>query len=86
MGVLFGDDIAPINSLQYALLSLYLIIGALVNAHFVGSLVTILQSFNREGQQYQQIIDMFDSAMRNVGLNLTLQARIREFQLMSRYT
>ena len=53
--------------------------GAFVNAQFVGSIVIIFESFNREGQKHQEMLEMSDSAMRNIGLKLTLQGRIREF-------
>jgi hypothetical protein len=79
MLVLFGTDLIPVNRAQYITMSIFLLIGALVNAQFFGTIVVILQSFNRKSQKYQEQIDVSLTSMKNMGLPVALQGRIREF-------
>jgi len=48
MLVLFGTDLIPVNVPQYITMCIFLLVGALVNAQFFGTIVVILQSFNRK--------------------------------------
>ena len=43
--------------------------------------MVILQSFNRKSQKYQEQIDVSLTSMKNMGLPVSLQGRIRQFQM-----
>lgn len=62
-----GNDIYPVEvPLQYIVGSVYLLMGALMQAYMFGNLAVMVQQLNRKSQSFQEKLDLANTSMRNM--------------------
>lgn len=80
---LTGNDLYPKDKMLFAVSSVMVIAGALMNANLFGSVSSILQQINRKGNRLQEQIDTANTSMKNMKLPSNLQRQVREFMTVT---
>jgi len=71
--LLTGNDIGPRGSVQVAFVTFFITIGAIINANMFGELAVIVSTMNRKTSQFHEKLDVWNTAMKNLGLPENLQ-------------
>jgi len=74
--MLTGNDIIPEGDFQIAFVALSIAMGAIVNANIFGSMAIILSVLNRKTSEFQNQIDIANTAMKNMKLPEDIQRKI----------
>eukprot|EP00347_Sterkiella_histriomuscorum_P001244 403372776 len=74
--MLTGNDVLPEGDFQIAFVALAIALGAIVNANIFGSMAIILTALNRKTNEFQNQIDIANTAMKNMNLPEDIQRKI----------
>lgn len=77
--VLTGNDVGPRNSFQLLVISLFITLGAIINANMFGEFAVLLAALNRKATLFQEKIDIANTAMKNMNLPEHIQGRVIGF-------
>ena len=78
---MLGNEIYPTSLLMFWYANFALLLGALINANIFGTIVVIVQTFNRRQQILQDRMDVANTSMKNMKLPEELQNSVREFMM-----
>jgi hypothetical protein len=81
MLTMLANDIYPTNLKLLILNNCTMLIGALINANIFGTIVVIVQGFNRKQQILQDRIDLANTSMKNMKLPKKFQNKVRDFMM-----
>lgn len=77
--VLTGNEVGPRDSLQLLVISLFITIGAIINANLFGEFAVLISALNRKATKFQEKIDIANTAMKNMKLPERIQAKVIGF-------
>lgn len=82
--MLTGNDIGPRGYAQLIFASIFVTLGAIINANIFGELAVILATMNRNAAIFQAKVDVANAAMRNLSLPEKLQVQVTGFMTYSK--
>ena len=78
---LLGGDISPSDSIQTAIATLGIFLGAIINANIFGELAVILASMGKTEKQFASFFSASNTAMINLELPLNVQQNVRDLHI-----
>ena len=95
--MLNGNEVGPRTFIQYFFVSIFLVVGMVLNANIFGNMAVLLQEINKKSSRFRGKLDTAKTAMNNLGLPPSFQNKVinyllytegnldkqREFQLMN---
>lgn len=79
VNMLAGNDIGPRGSWQLAFVTVFITMGAIINANIFGKLSVLVSAMNRKATNFQEKIDIANTAMRKMSLPEKVQIRVIGF-------
>jgi hypothetical protein len=74
-----GNDVGPRSSFQLLVISLFITLGAIINANMFGEFAVLLAALNRKATLFQEKIDIANTAMKNMNLPEHIQGKVIGF-------
>lgn len=74
--LLCANDIGPVGTLQVFVVCVCILMGAIANANIFGNMAVLISEMQRKNQEFQQIIDTSNTAMKNLKLPSDIHSRI----------
>jgi len=82
--MLFGiNEVAPRTTFLLMFVSVTMLISAMVNANLFGTMAVLVQEMNRKSVQFQEEIDIANTALMNLKVPKELQRKIKDYILFT---
>ena len=74
--VMAGNDIGPRGPLQVCICTIFVLMGAFINANIFGELAVLLANMNEKQTKLAEKVDIGNTTMMNLGLEPDLQKKV----------
>ena len=85
--MLFGvNEMASRTSAELAISSFIMLMSAMVNANIFGAMAVMIQQMNRKSVEFQEKIDLSNTAMKNLKLSSGIQRAVADYLIYTQNT